>query len=143
MFQAAGPATEKTLSPKPVRVLGTSKEPDVEDLRVARPCSDDIGTRTSMMYSGLGLLTDELTMRQFVLHSESNWQQVQFSHCWCSGVTWSRASSLATKRTAAFMTRFKGASVIAGRPATTELQLSIRASTKAETSRCIVDFATA
>ena len=48
MFQASGPATEKALSPKPVLVLGTSKEPDVEDLRVARPCIDDIGTRTSV-----------------------------------------------------------------------------------------------
>ena len=53
MFQAEGPATEKALSPKPVLVLGTSKEPDLEDLRVARPCNDDIGARTSMMYSRL------------------------------------------------------------------------------------------
>ena len=45
--------------PNQVLVLGTSKEPDVEDLRVARPCSDDIGTRTSVMYSGLQPLTDE------------------------------------------------------------------------------------
>ena len=58
LFQAAGLATEKALSPKPVLVLGTSKEPDVEDLRVAQPCNDDIRTRTSVMYSGLLLLTD-------------------------------------------------------------------------------------
>ena len=41
---AAGPETKKALSPKTVLVLGTSKEPDVEDLRVTRRCIDDIET---------------------------------------------------------------------------------------------------
>ena len=51
MFHAAGPATEKALLSKQVLVLGTSKEPDVEDFRVAQPCSDVIRTRTFVMYS--------------------------------------------------------------------------------------------
>ena len=42
LFQVAGPATEKGLSPKLSIVLDTSKEPDVEDPRVARPCNNDI-----------------------------------------------------------------------------------------------------
>ena len=58
LFQAAGPATEKALSPKPVFVLGASKEPDTEDLRVARSCDEDIGKRTFVMYSELRPLTD-------------------------------------------------------------------------------------
>ena len=66
LFQAAGPATEKALSSKPVLVLGTSKEQDVEYLRIARSCSDNIWTRTSVtkwLHSGLRRLTNEWTMR--------------------------------------------------------------------------------
>ena len=73
LFQAAGPVTKKALSPKPVLVPGTSKEPDVEDLRIARSCSVDIGYKNIRDVFGTTAINWRANHEtQFVMHSESN-----------------------------------------------------------------------
>ena len=120
LFHARGAAAEKALSPICRHVRGTTRLPHDEASSVDRPGILATDVRRSEMYSGVCLRSDLWTSKHSLY-----WLLSATGNQWNSrraAVTRLRGLRTGTARAAACRTRWNGASVEAGRPASTALQ---------------------
>ena len=138
LFHARGAATEKARSPIRRRVRGMTKLPRVEVRSAHRASTSATGVSRSEMYSGV-------CPRRDLWHSKHNLYCILSAignqcNSWSAGVTRSRGLRSRTVRVAVCRTRWSGASVEAGRPASTALQQSKRDRTSAVTSLAVTSW---
>ena len=140
LFHARGAATEKALSASPIRrrVRGTTRLPHDEARSVDRPGILATNVRRSEIYSSVCSRSDLWTSKHslyWILSATGN--HCQQCNSRRAGVTRSHGLRSRTVHAAACRTRWNGASVEAGRPASTALQYSRRDRTSAVTSLAV------